>query len=123
LDFEKEQIATLQARVAELEEQLAIVRQQRSKVVSEAPEVVEVIEIKGKKKAPKPKIDALEREQELLREELKAEMAAIDVLLFALDEALTKGAISEEEYLKKKKKYHKEMQNIDKKLKSLGKKK
>lgn len=119
-ESDQEEIGSLKARIDELEEQLAIVKQQRSTIASEAPEVVEVVEIGERQKAPEPKIDALEREQRLLREELKAEKAAIDVLLFALEEALAKGAISEEEYLKKQKKYQKELRSLDKKLKSLG---
>ena len=62
----------------------------------------------------------MQKEQQLLREELKAEKAAIDVLLSALDEAMARGAISEEEYLKKQKKYQKELRSLDKKLNSLG---
>ena len=121
-DSDQEEITSLQARIAELEEQLAIVKQQRASTVSVAPDVVEVVETERRKKPPEPKTDALQREQQLLREELKAEKAAIDVLISALDEAMARGAISEDEYLRKQKKYQKELQSLDKKLKSLGKK-
>ena len=121
-DSDQEEITSLQARITELEEQLATVKQHRASTISEAPEVVEVVEMEGRKKVPEPKVDALQREQRLLREELKAEKAAIDVLISALDEAMARGAISEDEYLRKQKKYQKELRSLDKKLKSLDKK-
>ncbi|MFX1342326.1 MAG: hypothetical protein ACFFAL_06465 [Promethearchaeota archaeon] len=121
-DSDQEEIGSLQARIAELEEQLATVKKQRSSTVSVVPDVVEFVEMEGRKKVPEPKDDGLQREQRLLREEWKAEKAAIDVLISALDEAMARGAISEEEYLRKQKKYQKELQNLDKKLQSFSKK-
>lgn len=118
-DSDQEEIASLQARIAELEEQLATVKQQRSSMVSEIPEVVEVVEIGDSEKALETKTDALQKEQQLLHEELKAEKAAIDVLLSALEEAIERGAISEDEYLRKQTKYQKELKRIDKQIQSL----
>lgn len=118
-DSDQEEIASLQARIAELEEQLATVKQQRASTVSVAPDVVKAVETERRKKAPEPKVDTLQREQQLLREELKAEKAAIDVLLSALEEAMARGAISEDEYLRKQKKYQKELRRIENQLKAI----
>ncbi|MFX0078739.1 MAG: hypothetical protein ACFE8O_05810 [Candidatus Hermodarchaeota archaeon] len=118
-DSDQEESASLQARIAELEDQLAIVKQQRSSMVSDVPEAVVTVKIGDREKAPELKTDVLQREQRLLQEELKAEKAAIDVLLIALEEAMARGAISEEEYLRKQKKYQKELRSLDKKLNSL----
>lgn len=110
-----EEIERLQTRISDLEEELAVVRQERVKEVLNAPNVVE---IDDREVTPEPNIGAIKQEQILLNEELKAEKVAIEVLLGALEEAMAKGVISEDKYLIKQTKYKKELQQLDKKLKA-----
>ena len=117
----RQEVTTLRTRIVELEGQIALL-QQRSQGEPESPTVVEIIEWGGAKNRQtiESPSQQTKTEHRVLKNDLTTRKAAIEVLLSALDEALTHGVISEDEYLKKQKKYRKELRSLDKKLNSLG---